>query len=252
MLSLADRAVAMPANLWEAAANIDDEERQRLSFEMSGGARTAQDLADQDQRLDEIERRAQMMARAAANLWAAAAGRDGLLQLSKTVHFIARVDDPNEEIAVYTIDADNAAMAALGPGVVVERLLNCRALCVARPGLTQFVPAHVKDTCDNVNLALGAPDASNISSTTFTSGPGDPTGEILTLFWESLVTSNNTGERRCKCTHPLHTHHSACGHTHMISKSETKAHNPRTRSSGYRTDNGAKHKERTTDRRKMH
>jgi hypothetical protein len=63
------------------------------------------------------------------------------------------------------------------------------------------------------------------------------------------VTSNNTGERRCKCAHPLHTHHSAWGDTHMTSK---KAHNHRTRSSGHRPDTGAKHKERGTDRRKMH
>ena len=38
----------------------------------------------------------------------------------------------------------------------------------------------------------------------------------------------------------------------MTSKSETQGHNPRTRSSGHRPDTGAKHKERATDRRKMH
>ena len=168
MMALTDTQAALPANPYVQAASMTDEQRQALAFQMSQNMVTQHQVAARDQRIADVEAQAQMMMRAAANLRAAADGADGLQQLRKTVHFVAAEDGPNGPLSLYVLNQN--VLTELVDGVHIDRILNCEALCVGRPGLQQFVPADVLETCDNVNIALGSPDACNVSSITFRFG----------------------------------------------------------------------------------
>jgi hypothetical protein len=151
---------------------MNDEERQALAFQMSQNMTTPQQVAARNQRIAEVEAQAQMMLQAAANMRAAAQGADGLRQLTKTVYFIAGPNEANQELALYVLNGGGTLLTELVEGVHIDRIIHCEALCVARTGLTQFVPAHAHQTCHGLAIALGSPNACNVSSITFSSGSG--------------------------------------------------------------------------------